>query len=169
MDFGWSNPTAVVWGALDPQTDVLYLYDCHMATEQTPAEHTAAIRTRGDWIPGVCDPAGQSQSQMDGQSLLSAYAAHGLYLHLADNAVEAGLMTVLERLRAGKLKVFGTLTPWWQEFRLYRRGEDGRIVKRHDHLMDATRYLVQSGLALARTQPQTSPRPNTRRHGWATL
>ena len=168
MDFGWSNPTAVVWAALDPDTGITYLHDCYARGEQTPAEHTKAIHARGQWIPGVCDPAGQSQSQSDGKSLIEAYAQNGLYLNQADNAVEAGLMTVLEHMRAGKLKVFNTLEPWWREFRLYRRDENGKIVKRFDHLMDATRYVVMSGKSFARQEISTQPQPTLKR-GWATL
>jgi hypothetical protein len=39
-----------------------------------------------------------------------------------------------------------------EEYRLYRRDEKGRIVKANDHLMDATRYAVRSGLTRAKTQ-----------------
>ncbi|MBI1362703.1 MAG: DNA packaging protein [Proteobacteria bacterium] len=169
MDFGWSNPTAVVWGALDPETDILYLYDSYARSEQTPAQHAASIHTRGEWIPGVCDPAGQSQSQHDGKSLMEVYSQQGLYLTQADNGVEAGLMAVLERMRTGRLKVFNTLEGWWQEFRLYRRDENGRIVKRSDHLMDATRYLVMSGLPLARPAPAARKTAPVRKRDWTTL
>ena len=42
---------------------------------------------------------------------------------------------------------------WLSEFRLYRRDEKGNVVKENDHLMDATRYLVVSGLQVATTEP----------------
>ena len=61
---------------------------------------------------------------------------------LADNAVEAGLVAVNERLATGRLKVFGNLTNWFSEFALYRRNEKGQVVKENDHIMDATRYLI---------------------------
>jgi hypothetical protein len=83
----------------------------------------------------------------------------------AENSVEAGLMQVLERLREGRLKVFEDLTPWLEEFRLYRRDKTGRVVKKHDHLMDATRYLVMSGLTLARSGPVKS-RPSRQESDW---
>ena len=51
----------------------------------------------------------------------------------------------------GKLKVFKSLGNWLQEFRLYRRDDKGRVVKDNDHLMDATRYLVVSGIDKATT------------------
>ena len=57
------------------------------------------------------------------------------------------------RLAGGRLKVFRSLVNWLAEFRIYRRDEKGRIVKEFDHLMDASRYVVMSGLEVARTEP----------------
>jgi phage terminase large subunit-like protein len=152
MDFGWSNPTAVVWGAIDPETDILYIYDSYAVSEQSPAEHSISIKQRGEFIPGVCDPAGSMSLQNSGISLIDLYAKAGIYLTKADNSVEAGIMHVYELMKEGKIKVFSSLEPFWREFRLYRRNEKGTIVKKDDHLMDAFRYLVVSGLVLAKSK-----------------
>ena len=152
MDFGWSNPTAVVWGAIDPETDILYIYDSYAVSEQSPAEHSISIKQRGEFIPGVCDPAGSMSLQNSGISLIDLYAKAGIYLTKADNSVEAGIMHIYELMKEGKIKVFSNLEPFWREFRLYRRNEKGIIVKKDDHLMDAFRYLVVSGLVLAKSK-----------------
>jgi phage terminase large subunit-like protein len=152
MEVGWTNPTAVVWLAYDKELDIVYLVDSYIQNESTPAEHTVHIQNRGKWIPGVCDPAGGGASQSDGTSIIDRYAEHGLYLTKANNSVEAGLMEMLERMQNGRFKVFSNQASWLQEFRLYRRDESGRIVKKHDHLMDATRYALVSGLLLAKTK-----------------
>lgn len=165
LDFGWSNPTAAVWAAYDAESDVVYIYDNYYQAELPPSAHASVLKKRGEWVPVVCDPAGQSAGQADGVSLMEIYARHGVHLNKADNAVEAGLMEMLERMQTGRLKVFADLEAWWQEFRLYRRGEGGRIVKQHDHLMDATRYVIKSGLALARTAP-AKQKKLTRDRGW---
>lgn len=154
MDFGWTNPTAVVWLAYDEETDVTYITDVYEQSELTPAEHVKNIHAKGDWIPGVADPAGQGSSQADGVSLMQRYAENGMYLTSAENHVDSGLMTLLEMMQAGRLKVFADLELWWKEFRVYRRSESGRVVKRMDHLMDATRYAVVSGLPLAKCKPK---------------
>ena len=64
----------------------------------------------------------------------------------------------------GRLKVMASLTNWFREFRKYHRDDkgSGKIVKRDDHLMDATRYLIISGRHRMHTQPQpprSAPRP----------
>ncbi|NBX85878.1 MAG: DNA packaging protein [Proteobacteria bacterium] len=150
VDFGWTNPTAAVWLAHDGTSDIAYVCDVYCASERVPAEHAKAILARGEWVPAVCDPAGQAVSQRDGATLVELYAAAGLHLTMADNSVEAGIMLMLERLQSGRLKVFADLLPWWHEFRLYARDARGRVVKRDDHLLDATRYALVSGLPLAR-------------------
>ena len=85
-------------------------------------------------------------SQVDGTRLIEQYSDLGLLLAPAENAVEAGLYAVWERLSDGRLFVFSSLQNWLSEFRIYRRDEKGKIVKQNDHLMDATRYLILSGL-----------------------
>lgn len=152
MDVGW-NRTAAVWGAWDQHSDTVYLYSEHYQGQSAPSVHASAIRARGDWIPGAIDPASAGSGQLDGNKLRDEYAKEGLNLAKADNAVEAGIHACYQRLVSGRLKVFSTLRNWLSEFRIYRRDENGKIVKDNDHLMDATRYLIMTGMRLARTAP----------------
>lgn len=152
LDVGWKR-TAALWAAHDREQDVAYLYAEHYRGQAEPSIHASAIKARGAWIPGVIDPAARGRSQTDGEQLIVIYRALGLDLTPADNAVEAGIQDVWERLSTGKLKVFRTLANWRAEHRFYRRDEKGRIVKENDHLMDDTRYICRSGLKRARTRP----------------
>lgn len=152
MDVGW-NRTAVVWGAWDPSDGTLYLYAEHYRGQAEPSVHVAGIRARGDWIRGVIDPAARGRGQRDGVQLLAEYRELGLDLTLADNGVEAGIHAVWEGLSVGRIRVFKTLGHWFDEFRLYHRDENGRIVKERDHEMDATRYIVMSGRDVAQVRP----------------
>ena len=152
LDVGW-NWTAAVWGAIDRDNDVLYIYMTYKRGKAEPAIHKEAIQAKGAWIPGVIDPGANAASQFDGKRLLTAYRAMGLQLTSADNAVEAGIYKCWERMSTLRLKVFESQQGWFEEFRLYRRDNKGKIVKTNDHLMDATRYLESSGLSLAKTEP----------------
>jgi hypothetical protein len=166
LDVGW-NRTAALWGALDTNTDVLYLYSEHYVGEAEPPIHAAAIRARGSWIPGVIDPAARGRGQRDGARLLTIYQDLGLDLHVAENALEAGIYEVWMRMSTGRLKVFRTLANWIAEFRFYQRDEKGRVKDgQNDHLMDDTRYLVMSGLARAIVRPANMWRrvPNATQH-----
>lgn len=156
LDVGW-NRTAALWGALNRDTGVLYLYSEHYRGDGEPPVHAEAVKARGAWIRGVIDPAARGRSQVDGRQLLQMYRDLGLDIEPADNAVEAGIYQVWQMLSAGKLKVFQSCRNWFAEFRRYRRDEKGIIVKKDDHLMDNTRYLVMSGRDRARTKPAAKP------------
>jgi hypothetical protein len=153
MDVGW-NRTAAICCAIDREADIIYLVSEYYQGHAEPSIHAQAIRARaGDWMPGVVDPASRGRSQIDGAQLLVMYRELGLNLAPADNTVEAGLYEVWQRLSTGRLKVFKTLQNWLGEYRIYRRDEKGRVVKEGDHLMDATRYLIMSGIAGAAVDP----------------
>lgn len=162
MDVGWKR-TAAVWCALDPNTDIAYLYSEHYVGEAEPPIHAAAVRARGVWIPGVIDPAARGRGQRDGQRLIKDYQELGLdTLTLSENALEAGIYAVWSRMATGRLKVFSTMLNWIGEFRFYQRDDKGRVKDgQADHLMDCTRYIVLSGLAKATVRPPSMWRRGT--------
>jgi phage terminase large subunit-like protein len=144
LDVGW-NRTAVVWGALDRENGVAYLYHEYSRAQAEPVVHAEAIKAVGEWIPGVVDPGCLGSSQIDGRTLMEMYGELGLSLQPAKPSVETGIYEVWDALSTGRLRVFSTLGNWISEFRKYHRDEKGRIVKKDDHLMDATRYWWVSG------------------------
>lgn len=146
IDCGWHR-TAVVWGAWDRDNDVVYLYSEHYRGEAEVPIHAAAIKARGVWIPGVGDVSGGSQT--NGDTFLDLYRAQGIRIRLPNKAVDGGIAAVLERLTTGRLKVFATLENWLSEFRTYSYDDKNRVRKEDDHAMDATRYLIVSGLDIA--------------------
>lgn len=154
LDVGWKR-TAGIWGALDRESDVLYLYSEHYGAQSPPQVHADAIKGRGHWIPGAIDPASSGAGQIDGRRVMEEYQKLDLNLFAADNAVEAGILAVQRRLEAGTIKVFNTLRNWIAEYRIYRREEKPpfKPVKVNDHLMDATRYLVMTWLNIATVEP----------------
>lgn len=152
MDVGW-NKTAAIWAAIDPETNIVYLYSEHYRGEAEPSIHAQSIRSRGDWIIGAIDTAARGRSQIDGENLLQMYQDLDLELVGADKSVETGLYTCWQLLSEGRIKVFKTLTNFMNEIRLYRRDEKGKVVKSNDHLMDAFRYLIMTGRDVARTEP----------------
>ena len=97
------------WGALDPGTDVLYLYGGEYWGEADPAIHAAAIQAHGDWIPGVIDPTSNGRNQMDGERLMQIYRKHRLHLQAVDSQIESGILEVCQRMSSGRLKVFASL------------------------------------------------------------
>ena len=154
---GGAKATAAVWGAIEPETGTAYLYSCHKQSAAQPAIHIEAIKARGAWVPGVGDCAALIMTEHDTAQLIAIYQAAGLDIELPDKAVEAGIQETWELMSAGLFKVFASCRAWFEEYRLYRRDDKGRIVKQNDHLMDATRYFVRSGRARAKVKPVEHP------------
>lgn len=152
LDVGW-NRTAALWAARDVSADCWYFYTEHYRGKAEPSTHATAIRARGEWIPGLIDPAARGRSQKDGEQLLVLYRELGLKLTEANNALEAGIYDTFMRLSTGRIKVFRTLMNFLAEYRLYRRDEKGNIVKMFNHLMDDMRYIVNSGRSVAKPFP----------------
>jgi hypothetical protein len=98
---------------------------------------------------------------------MEMYGNLGLNLSTASNSVEAGIIEVYDLLISGRLKVMASLENWLREFRKYHLDDKGagKIVKKYDHLMDATRYLMVSGRPYMGTKPR--PRPVSRYRGSA--
>lgn len=152
LDVGW-NWTAALWSALDKETWTRYLYAEYKGGEELPAVHAAAIKARGEWIPGIVDPSANNRAQKDGERLMADYQAEGLNLSPAINAVEAGLVGCWRELSIGRIKVFSTCQRFFEEYRVYRRDEHGKIVKKNDHLMDDMRYIHNTARGVEIVKP----------------
>ena len=152
MDFGWHN-TAVVFIALDPDNQIAYLYGEYLAGHLTPDKHTYNLMKQGvDWMPGAYDGAGESATQDDGENLVELYRKAGIknWIPADKKSVGKGIFTVLQMMESGKLKIFRNLPKTLTELRMYGRDQNGKIIKGNDHLMDAMRYGIVSGLPIAR-------------------
>lgn len=155
VDFGIDHPSAAAWIAWDRDNDIKYVFDGYRHSNKTPAELAPLIKLRGEWVPVAWPADGLQRSKGDGIQLAEAYRTHGAnmlheYAQLPETgdeegkktsrtSVEAGVMFMFEDMKAGKFKVFSSLTEWFEEFRLYHR-KDGLIVKLQDDYLSATRY-----------------------------
>lgn len=150
IDFGYDHPTAIAWLAHDRDQDVVYVYDCYRVAGNTPVVHAQAIKSRGSWIPVAWPHDGHVHDKGSGTPLASQYRKLGVEMlgtHFQNPeggiTVEPGIMEMLQRMETGRFKVFGHLNDWFEEMRIYHR-VDGKLIKKHDDLMAATRYAVQS-------------------------
>ncbi len=156
FDVGTDN-NAVVWGAIDPATDTTYIYAEYFNNVPClPIIHVENIKSKGLWIPGIIDTQAHASNPTDLKNLFTQYSDYGLNLVNANKGVQAGIDKTWEELSMGKLKVFNSCQNWFREFRNYRRNEKSIIVKKDDHLMDATRYLIM-GKDNAMSEPISKP------------
>ena len=165
IDFGWDHPTALVWLAHDRDNDTVYVYDAYRVSSETPVVHAQAIKDRGAWIPVAWPHDGMQSDKGSGVPLAAQYRRLGVEMlgtHFENPdggfAVEPGIMDMLTRFQSGRMKVFNHLDSWFQEYRQYHR-QDGKIIKKNDDLMSATRYAAMS-LRYARAL-SFEPRPES--------
>lgn len=150
----YSGYVGCVWGAYDPDTETLYIYKEYKASANLIKNYCDAIKRMGRWIPGVIDPSAKRKDR-DGKELYQCYTEEGLDLTLANNALEAGLQRVQMLLSVNAIKVFSTCTNLLKEYRLYSYDKKGEVKRdQDDHLLDALRYLVMSGVQRAALNPE---------------
>jgi hypothetical protein len=129
--------------------DIIYLLRTLRLRQQTPIEHAQSIR---DWNLVWSWPKDGKRATLEGAGipLMQQYADAGLDM-LHEHAqfeggsvsVEAGLMEMADRMRGGRWKVFkGQNDAWFEEYRLYHRDADGRVVTENDDAISASRYGV---------------------------
>lgn len=151
LDFGWDHPTAAVKLAYDRDNDIIYLTREHRLSQATPKTHVVTIGDERSWgaIPWAWPHDGEIADKGSGIQLAKQYRSAGLRMldsHATfsngSNSVEAGVLEMLERMNDGRWKVFDGMCPlWMEEFRLYHR-DDGKIVKKYDDVICASRYAM---------------------------
>ncbi len=159
-DYGLRNPTAVWWGAINPETGEVVLYDEYYVPERTLPQHAAALKPKINAIPAgllrfmVLDPATKNRMNdvMTGRSIQSHFQEYGLYFQMGNNNIEYGLAKVNSYIEAKKLKIYKTCIHGIKELLQYTYPEvdidnadenrDEKPEKNNDHLCDAMRYMI---------------------------
>lgn len=161
LDVGW-NRTAALHAAIDPTDNTIYIYSEYYVGEARPEMHYASLKTRGESIRGVIDPASRGRSQADGKNLIDTYKKLGLRIKAAKNALESGVYKTWGALSNGRIKIFSTLQNFQKEYMVYRRDINGRIPEgQDDHLMDCMRYIVNNIEVASQASPRMKSRGGT--------
>jgi len=156
IDFGWDHNTAVVYGAMDVDEEIFYIYDEYAQNKRSPADHSKEIKRRPSFIPIAYPHDGNRRDSMGNPGLADQYRNHGcnfLLEHFTNppslgqnkgsNSVEEGIQKILVAMEEGKFKIFSNLDNLLSEYRQYHRKE-GKIVAMRDDSMSAMRYCYQS-------------------------
>tara|TARA_R110002124_G_scaffold72054_1_gene192925 strand:- start:2741 stop:4171 length:1431 start_codon:yes stop_codon:yes gene_type:complete len=156
IDFGFDHPTAVSWAALDPDDDIIYIYDEYSRSKETPLTHAAVINARTPALPVAFPHDGLQHDKGSGVQLAQQYRDLGVYMlphHFSNppvdgatsgnNSIEAGISELLQRFETGRLQIFKSCTGTLEEMRLYHR-KNGKVVPIKDDLLSALRYAALS-------------------------
>lgn len=147
QDFGWDHPQAHIQLWWDKDEDVFYLARVWKKSERTATEAWSAVKAWSARIPVAWPHDGHQHEKGGGAQLKTQYADAGFQMlkeHATfaegGNSVESGLTELRELMLEGRFRVFNTCEPFFEEFRLYHRDENGKISKTNDDVIDGVRY-----------------------------
>jgi phage terminase large subunit-like protein len=162
-----SSSSGGTWGSVllahDRDKDIIYAVADYKLSNATPTEHASNIsRIIPEWCYGMVDPAGAGENMHTKEKTIDFLQERsGLHLikaHKANSTKEAMIDEIYERVRGDRFKIFSSskgvgcrhlVTEWRQ----YARDDNGLILKKNDHCIDALFYAL-NGLAYARSQTQ---------------
>jgi len=137
IDFGFRNPFAAIWGALD-RDGILWLTGEHYARQKPLSYHAQHLPRDVTWY---ADPSGATER--------CELRCAGFTVREGDNALRPGIAAVSARLENGTLRVLeGHCPNLLSEAALYRYSDDPRDrqaeipVDEHNHALAALRYLI---------------------------
>lgn len=160
LDYGMRNPTAVLWGAINPIDGELIIYDEYYVPEKTLPVHAQNLKPRIDCIPNglirfmVADPAIKNRMNdvISGKNIQSHFMEYGLYFQLGNNNMEYGIAKVNSYIELKKIKIYKTCVNLIKELLQYTypetdmdnadENQDEKPMKKNDHLCDCLRYIV---------------------------
>lgn len=157
LDHGLRNPTAVLFGAIDKDKGIVYIYDEYYKANSLVPEHAKEIKPKIEKIPHgrlrfmVADPSIRNKSDpVNGKSVQALYQEYGLFFTEGNNNIEAGILRVNSYIERGRLKIFNNCINLRKEILNYKFPElktdnfaknlNENPIKAHDHACDSLRY-----------------------------
>lgn len=127
-----------VWCALDPDTDLLHVYDACVFTREVWAVIAEGINARGRWIP----IAWEDKAKHFADHLLDR-GCNMLPEGVNDDEAMAEVTNreLWERMRSKRIKANSRLQNWKDELTTFQK-EGGKIPRDSHPLMTATRLAV---------------------------
>jgi len=154
IDHGRTNPTAVLWGAVD-QDDVLWIYREHYEAGQDVDYHARAINAymnEGRYETYVIDPSTGAGKKDDPETIGNRYRQLKVPVVNANNDVQGGIDKVTEYFKKNKIYIHKScenlvrelINYQWEQPSASRAelNQPERPLKKDDHACDSLKYLI---------------------------
>lgn len=149
--FCWADPAgascfAVLFAAINPYTRQVYFLDEiyetrqeEMTVDKIGSRIIAMTKTLydGEWRFGYDEAETWFANEM-----LERFGLSFEPTQKAKNDKTTGLSLIKDIMLAGKLTISSKCQKLFWEMDNYRKDDEGRIIKKHDHLIDDARYLL---------------------------
>jgi len=157
LDHGVTNPTAVLWAAIDWDGNV-FIYDEHYESGKTISHHAEVIKKKDyqnirTWL---IDPSCRAKvNEKAGQfySIIDEYSDAGIRFEPADNSLLAGINRVNTYFKDKRLFIFKNCVSTLQEVENWKwkrlrpgveKNQPDEPEDRNDHACDCLRYIIMS-------------------------
>ena len=157
IDHGYRNPTAVLWGAVGDDGQII-IYDEFYETNHLVSEIATVLEAKAKENKPklyLIDPSCRNRNGVTGKSVIDEFSANKIYCQPANNDVRAGINRIQEllKLQGGKpkIRIFSNCTNLRTELQTYRWKDlkpsattdaPEKPQKKEDHAVDALRYMV---------------------------
>jgi phage terminase large subunit-like protein len=168
-----SHPMAVVSAAHDKATDTIYIFDAFIMRQMNAEQHVKFIKARSKvWDAQFLWPHDGSQvaTAGTGETYSRLYRRLGLPMRAEHTtfkaggySFEAGVAEMQTRFANSTLLVARHLHDWFREYANYHYA-DGKVVKKDDDLLSATRQIVMGIRHAKALDPERSAEGSIR--GW---
>lgn len=134
----------------DPTINIgtVYMIRDYLVTDKVLNEHGTNLRTLFNHLPGiplVCDPAGGGESaerQSALEYLRDTEKLNVLTAEKVNQAKNRAIQKIWMLHSRGKFKICRGCVNALAQFEQYARDEDGQIIKKDDHIIDACFYAL---------------------------
>jgi predicted phage terminase large subunit-like protein len=151
------HEVAAIWIAREPQTRQHYLYAEMRSTVGDIADHAVRIKELGDW-PGYMTAESPGRDAKDGYALATKYCSKGLKVETVPANEDALMADLTDAIKSGKLKVFGNLSIFFDQFRSFSR-RDGKLPVYGRGLLDAAMVAWRCKDKLRKPPEPAKPSP----------
>jgi PBSX family phage terminase large subunit len=150
MDYGWRNPTAILWGYID-YDGILRIYATDGGSELTAPEIAKKALALGKQAI-VCDYS-IKRPDRDGRSLWDDLVKAGLWLQESNKQELANIQLANQLLKTGRLQIMSNCTELIKEMKNYKWkrlkvGKESNLpeetIDKDNHYIDALLYLIAS-------------------------
>ena len=154
IDHGRTNPTAILWGAVD-QDDKIWIYREHYEAGHDVDYHARmckAYRNEGKYETYVIDPSTGAGKKDDPETIGNRYRQLGIPVINANNDVQGGIDKVTEYIKNNKIFITRSCENLKREMTNYQweqpsasridLNQPEKPLKKDAHAVDSLRYMV---------------------------
>ena len=159
IDHGRTNPTAILWGAVD-QDDTIWVYREHYEAGQDVEYHARAVQAylnEGRYETYVIDPSTGAGKKDDPETIGNRYRQLKIPVVNAFNDVQGGIDKVTQYFKNNKIYIHKSCENLSRELVNYQweqpsasrmeLNQPEKPLKKDDHAVDSLRYLVNEVVA----------------------